>query len=137
MKPKPTIYLMTLLALLGPATASHLLGTPWTFATLLAASVLAQMAFKATYRRFRPWAVEAIGLDDPPVTGVAISAIVSEAIPIAAILIGNETLLTVACVRFICLAGQLSEIGKFTQETQHHDERERAASRKVRQGTGH
>lgn len=108
--------------LLGPSCAAGWLNTPWLAFALMAVSAIPVLAFEANYRRWRPWAIEAIGLPDPSTTSIAVKSILAEISIWVAVGIGASGW-TLVGLRVIWGLVQLAEIGKFGRETDDHKTR--------------
>ena len=89
MSPRATQITMAIVALIGPSGAAGWLNEPVLAFGLLLIAALPLLAFEASYRRWRPWAIEAIGIEDPSPTTITTKAIAAELAVWIAIAIGG------------------------------------------------
>ena len=117
MKPTTTMNMMALATLIGATGTVLYLATPWLAFPLTLISAVNCMAFESSYRRWRPWAVEAVGLPDPNTTTIAIKGMLAE-LSVWASIYTEASNWTVIGIRLIWGLVQLAEIGKFGHETE-------------------
>ena len=85
----------------------------------LALGLVPILAFEASYRRWRPWAVEALGVEahDPPMTYIWGSAVAAELTMLAVNCTHLPNWWQLTLLRLPFLLVQLAQVGRFSLET--------------------